>query len=180
MTRLLAACWLMLLLVSPGWGKDDDEDDLRNAVYRGRVVDVETGKPLEGVLVVMYWYRDVTGRERAELHAATEVLTDAGGQFAIPAAPGAASDPSIIHVHAPEAIIFRPGYIRWRVTARDPLRAPIVVAMKRVQDPKEAVELHLSADFPYGRTPLLVKLLNAERSRLGLPPIRTRNGETRE
>jgi hypothetical protein len=177
--RLLAAC-LVVLLGTPGWGAGDEEDALRKGVYRGRVVDVETTRPLEGVLVVMYWFRDVTGGERPELHAATEVLTDTGGHFAIAAAAGIASDPSIIHVHAPEFVIFKPGYVRGRVRARDPLRDPIIIEMHRVADPTVSVELALSADFPYGGTPLLVKLLEAERSRLGLPPIRQRAREGRE
>lgn len=178
MTRLLVLCTVLLLFVSPAWG-EDDEDELRRGVYRGRVADVDTGKPLEDVVIVMYWYRNVVGGGH-ELHAVTEVLSDARGEFAISAVPGAAFEPRIIHITAPELVIFKPGYLRWRVTARNPLLAPILVDMKRVQDPREAVDLHLSETFPYERTPLLVKLLNAERSRLGLPPVPRGGGDTRE
>jgi hypothetical protein len=156
----------------------------QNSFYKGQVVSMDTGKPLAGVLAVFIWYRDVyspsTQRIREEFHAAIEVLTDTDGQFKISTPPETAHEPSVMRVQSPAVIFFNPGYITHRIEVgpgvrryRDPTR----VYMRRVENRKEALDLGLAPSFPYDRTPLLLKALNEERARLGLPPITLGKGQ---
>lgn len=146
--------------------------------YRGQVVDADTGKPLAGVLVAFIWFRNAYSPATKgivdEFHAAIEVVTDADGRFEISRLPETTFGPSVVHVQSPGIIFFRPGYILERVEV-DPgvkrYRDPTRVYMQRVKNPSEALDLRLHPLFPYNRTPLLLKGLNEERARLGLPPI---------
>ena len=146
--------------------------------YRGQVVDVDTGRPLPGVLVVFLWERDVyspaTSKVTREFHAATEVLTDKNGRFQISAAPEASVGPFLVEIRTTDPIFFAPGYfLPYKAKSEgEPFRDRTVVYMQRAENPREALEpLPLSSSFPFSHTPLLLKALNQERARLGLPPI---------
>jgi len=152
--------------------------------YRGQVLDSDTGKPLLGVLAVFVWYRDVyspvTPHVHEEFHAAIEVLTDTDGEFKVPSHPETVLGPSVVRVHSPAIIFFTPEYIPYRIEVAPGVRRyrdPTRVYMRRVENRKEALDLGLSPSFPYDRTPLLLKALNAERARLGLPPISSGKGK---
>ena len=73
---------LLLLLLIPLWmymGPTYEGD------YRGRVVDAETGEPIEGVVVAGIWYKeivDLAGGHRVYKDA-KETLTDENGEFTI-------------------------------------------------------------------------------------------------
>ena len=145
--------------------------------YRGQVVDAATGNPLEGVLVVFVWerhaYSEVRKRITTEVHAATEVLTDADGHFEVSAASETTFRPSVVEVRRTDPIFFKPGYfLLYRVKSKgEPMRDPTIIYLKRADNSLEALE-GLSSDYPFGRTPMFLKALNEERARLGLPPIR--------
>ncbi len=148
--------------------------------YRGQILDVETGKPLVGVLVVFVWYRDVyspaTGRIDDEFHSAAEVWSGSEGRFEVSAAPEVKVGPLVTHVQSPAIIFFAPGYIQERVDVKPGarrFRAPTRIYMKRVKNDADAL-VELVPSFPYERTPLLLRALNQERMRLGLPPIPAR------
>jgi hypothetical protein len=54
--------------------------------YEGKVIDAETGEPIEGAVVLGVWYRihpNVAGWN-SEFYDATETLTDENGDFSIP------------------------------------------------------------------------------------------------
>ncbi|GBE06522.1 hypothetical protein BMS3Abin10_02174 [bacterium BMS3Abin10] len=55
--------------------------------WRGRIVEAETGKPIEGALVAAVWYRsfDTGFTLIKDFHEAREVFTDNNGYFEIPA-----------------------------------------------------------------------------------------------
>jgi hypothetical protein len=58
--------------------------------YMGRVVDVQTGRPLPGVVVVGYWTYTMPaiGDSATECLDAREAITDEKGEFGIPAIKG--------------------------------------------------------------------------------------------
>ena len=181
----LAARFLMALLLVFSSCASGEESS--GGFYRGQVLDTDTGKPLEGVLVVFIWYRDVysatTKQITDEFHAATEILTDAHGRFEVPRSPETTLGPSVVHIQSPGVIFFAPGYVLARFEV-DPgvrrFRDPTRIYMQRAAKPADGLELHLVPSFPYSRTPSLLKALNKERARLGLPMIQAGNeGEER-
>lgn len=176
--QLMAGSWIVLLLgltscVHAGQVSYAD-------YYQGQVVDMDTGKPIQGVLVVFIWDRLVyspdTKRTSTEIHAVTEVFTDANGRFKVSAAPETTNLGSfVVEVRKENPVFFAPGYfLAYKGKSEGkPLRDPTTVYMKRTDNPKNDLEglARSFPSFPYDRTPLLLKALNAERVRLGLPPI---------
>lgn len=145
--------------------------------YRGQVVDMDSGKPIPGVLVVFIWERQVysptTKRIHTEIHAVTEVFTDANGRFEISVAPETSSlGPSVVEIRRKDPVFFAPGYllIYKGQQAKD---GSMSVYLKQAKNPSEERENLgiLSPLFPFTHTPLFLKALNAERVRLGLQPI---------
>lgn len=69
---------LMLTLVSGCVPRKD-------GAYRGRVIDAETGKPIEGVVVLGVWYKEsmTVGGTVGTYYDAKETVTDAMGDFEI-------------------------------------------------------------------------------------------------
>lgn len=72
----------------------------------GRVVDVTTGKPIEGALVVVQWTntRGIPGLQYHKLHKIIETLTDQNGVFSISGTYGFLVDPPIM-------VIYKSGYV---------------------------------------------------------------------
>jgi hypothetical protein len=166
---------LLLGLGSCAAGEMSSED-----FYRGQVVDTDTGKPLAGALVVFFWerhdYSPTTKRIHSELHAVTEVLTDADGRFEVSAAPETTVlGPALVEVRLTDPIFFVPGYflLYKAKSAGKAFRDPTVVHLERIEksdDERENLGI-LSPSFPFSRTPLFLKALNAERARPGLPLV---------
>lgn len=76
---------------------------------KGTVVDSDTGKPLEGALIVAQWTKKHGfGLTYHELILITETLTDKDGKFAI------TKTPNDWILEPPEMIIYKEGYIPWR------------------------------------------------------------------
>ncbi len=75
----------------------------------GKVVDNETGQPIEGALVVAQWTkpRGIPGLQHHELHKIVETITDHEGKFSLTGTSGYLLDP-------PEMIIYKEDYIPWR------------------------------------------------------------------
>lgn len=177
MRRLAATVSVAMLLL---FASCASSEVLSSLTYRGQVIDEETGTPLPGAIVVFIWYLDVyspvTKRIGEEFHMATEVRTDSYGYFEVSAAPGEQKrGASVVEVRRIDPIFFVPGYfLPYRVkTDGEAFRDPTVVVLKRARNPKAAIEpLPILPSFPFAHTPLLLKSLNQERARLGLPPIR--------
>lgn len=163
---------LMLGFVSYGAGEMS-----ASGSYRGQILDADTGKPLGEVLVVVIWEREVYSPQTKvttdELHA-VETRTDAEGRFEVSAAPETKREPFVADVRPKGIIFFAPGYVQERIEVQPGVkrfRDPTRIYMKRAQNPTDALDLGLAPSFPYRRAPLLLKALNQERARLGLPPI---------
>ncbi len=79
--------------------------------WRGQVVDAETGKPLEGVVVLAQWDKLSPGRSTAarDFYDVDEVVTDADGRFVIPARRVLTVNP-FVSLDGPILHMFKPGY----------------------------------------------------------------------
>lgn len=85
--------------------------------WKGQVVDKETGKPLEGVVVLARWekrYTSFVGEMGGnEYYDSEEVVTDAEGRFVISARQTWTLNP-LSEIYGPEFFIFKSGYGRWQ------------------------------------------------------------------
>jgi hypothetical protein len=80
--------------------------------YQGKVIDAETGEPIEGavVLIAFYTERHTLGGNVSRFEDAVETLTDKNGEFRIPVRT--ISVTRFMHEWRPfgHATIFKPGY----------------------------------------------------------------------
>jgi hypothetical protein len=74
----------------------------------GRVVEVLTERPLEGVLVLIIWQNDPYQRPPSKIHAAREMLTDSTGAFSFDVEAVLQKPPDT--VMAPRIVVYKPGY----------------------------------------------------------------------
>jgi len=92
--------------------------------FHGQVIDADTKEPIEGAVVVVYWYQarmTAIGEENLTLKDIKESLTDKNGQWTITGPKGRMHDlfpyfSTITGIHytkEPEFIIFKPGYCSW-------------------------------------------------------------------
>lgn len=75
----------------------------------GKVIDIATGQPLEGALVIAQWKntRGIPGLQYSDLHKTEETLTDKKGEFSLDGTAGFLLEP-------PRMLIYKNGYIPWR------------------------------------------------------------------
>src|SRR5438132_629773 len=84
--------------------------------WMAQIVDADTGKPLEGVVVLAVWVKKYPihlGNSGGYL-ASDEVLTDADGHFVIGARRIVTLDPFARVPDYPELTIFKRGHGQWR------------------------------------------------------------------
>ena len=85
--------------------------------WRGQVVDKDTGKPLEGAVVLARWekrYTSFVGEMGGnEYYDSEEIVTDAEGRFVIAARQTWTVNP-FSEIYGPEFFIFKSGYGRWQ------------------------------------------------------------------
>jgi hypothetical protein len=81
-------------------------------IYRGKVVDAETGQPLEGAVFVIVWSKHtaISIDGGTIFHSAKEGLTDAKGEFAVDGSPGIDWNPFTYVLGNPNIVIYMPGY----------------------------------------------------------------------
>ncbi|MBI3455805.1 MAG: hypothetical protein HY002_08455 [Candidatus Rokubacteria bacterium] len=153
--------------------------------YRGKVVDAETGQPLVGAVVLAIWYREVPTAPHGpavDYHDALEVLTDANGDFEIPAKTHFTP---IGKIREPDFVVYYPGYAVYPSDRARPQGEQVDAAYARRLFRFELSEVKTREEWvrvgdPTGRTskvpesriPNLVRLVNKQRQDLGLQPIR--------
>jgi hypothetical protein len=93
-------------------------------MFSGRVIDAETKEPIEGAVVVAYWYEARTttiGSESTRIKDVQECLTDKNGEWTILGEEGKSFNPDPYHslltgtyyTREPQFIVFKPGYCPW-------------------------------------------------------------------
>lgn len=106
----------------------------RAAAIQGRIVDAETGQPVEGAAVVAVWEIDVIKGnpfvalvERSERLHILEAVTDATGAYTIPAwGPTLLSPRAQVSRYEPQLYIFKRGYHTKRLNNHELGRAHAV------------------------------------------------------
>ena len=85
-----------------------------DGAYQGRVLDMESGQPIEGAVIMGLWRRVSIGAHPVETyHDVQETLSDPEGHFTLPGTWGGAV-PWITGVKEPVFVIFRPNYAAFR------------------------------------------------------------------
>lgn len=190
MKKFLLTISILLLTVPSVWAFDFLYHS--DGPYKGKVIDLETGEPIEGAVAAVVWY--LTHR----FCDAKETVTDKNGEFLLPSGscfsfwPFTEMDPAVV-------VVFKPGYL-----AYPPLGATFEERKARMpgftghefQDKKKyniiklgrpktrrEKEFTLShAQSPLGndealpKLPILLKLTNEESKKLGLDEIPFRSG----
>jgi hypothetical protein len=145
--------------------------------FRGRVVDAETGQPIQGAVVLMTWLKLVYAviQTNTEFYDAREAVSGPDGTFEIPRLTPPFFRFNII-TYGPK--IFAPGYAehRWVVTppTGEALVDPTVVEMQRLKTRDELLQkshFYPPSQVPEDRMPEYIRAINIERKMLGLKPI---------
>ena len=93
----------------------------KDRVYGGRVIDFETKEPIEGAVVVAYWYERMAAPAGGDtrLNEVKETLTDMDGAWSITGPEEESGDPyysyatGTYYIQHPRFIVFKPGYCPW-------------------------------------------------------------------
>jgi hypothetical protein len=161
--------------------------------WKGQVVDGETRKPLEGVVVLALWlkhYPGLHGPTVGEYYDSAEVLTDADGRFKI---ESRWTLNPFVSYDKPELYLLKSGYGRWQFRDYDKYSKDTFEQQKQIKGEWEqlagngvVLELPLAKTreqklesirsleplhVPSYRMPKYLAALNRERERLGLQPV---------
>jgi hypothetical protein len=186
-SKYLKLCLLILLLLP-----------INGCIYmggpwKGKVMDVETKQPIEGTVVLMFWYRQLLtpfGRD-ASFYDAREAVTDKAGEFMLPSYFTISLIPLIAYVAEPEFIVFKPGYgslhLRlgnYLVYENEKMKvnefelfgkkyrlAPGVVELPQLITHEEKIRnISFPGSVPDKKMPKLIEEINKEAVDLGLEP----------
>ena len=164
--------------------------------WKGQVVDKETGKPLEGVVVLARWekrYTSFVGEMGGnEYYDSEEVVTGTEGRFVIAARQTWTVNP-FSEIYGPEFFIFKAGYGRWQfrdfdswglkdaIVSAERTRAEwrrftaegAVLELPALKTKQEKLEVsgHMPLGLPAVRMPKYLEELNRHRRNLGLQPV---------
>lgn len=155
--------------------------------YQGKVIDAETKEPLVGAVVLAIWYREAPGLGGhgpvESYHDALEVLTDAQGEFTVPAKTHLTA---IGKIREPKLVIYYPGYGFFPSLQAYPqedkkVRAAYerrffqveLIKLKTREERMKVIDYPVwISDVPDEKMPNLVRLVNKEVQLLGLQPTR--------
>ena len=93
----------------------------RDTTFLGKVINADTKEPIEGAVIVAYWYEawGTPAGETTRLRDVKETMTDRKGEWAI-AGPKGRSEYHffgllffIPYTRQPEFVVFKPGYCPW-------------------------------------------------------------------
>jgi hypothetical protein len=150
--------------------------------YKGGVIDAETGKPIEGVVVLGVWYKELPspGGTVGSYFDAQETVTDKNGDFEVKGL-----GLQIITVSEMHVLIFKAGYEYIGPGLWDSFKIDPIFKKKIAWEGKKAIiplrKLTMeernkqgSADFPSQISPekmvLMLKEINNDRLERGLAP----------
>ena len=175
--RTLLIMALFLLTIFAGCTPVRYEND-----YKGKIIDVDTGKPIEGVVVLGVWSKayPTPGGAAHEFYDAREAVTDKNGEFTIPGMGLLI----LSNIESMRVLIFKAGYeylglwswkpfienaipqknIQWEGDmAIIPLKKLTMKERKKSRDPR------LSTKIPDKKIKLMLNEINKDRKQKGLP-----------
>lgn len=168
-----------------------------NGPWKAQIVDAETGRPLEGVVVLAVWTARSAGQihPRDEFHDVDELVSDADGRIVIPARGDTIPSKPRAVLMGPRVLMFKAGYGRWGFRDIETRRAELNDAYAReeafdrewakfagegvvVQLPQLQTREHRRTflyelgwgALPRERIPRFFETMNRERVWLGLDP----------
>ncbi|MBI4522526.1 MAG: hypothetical protein HY695_01800 [Deltaproteobacteria bacterium] len=166
--------------------------------WKGQIVDAETGKPLEGVVVLAVWYRryaSLAGWAGGGYHDSEEVVTGADGRFVIQSRSIWSLIP-FSKIEGPEFYIFKPGYSHWQFRGGEEwLKLDVIERDKRFKEAweqftgdgvmvelppiktqekrkKYVLDAEPSGEIPAVQMPRYLEVIDQERILLGFQPLR--------
>lgn len=158
--------------------------------YKGRVVDKETGEPIEGAVVFIRFFtlfQLSPGGPTSKLADAVEILTDQNGEFEIPRQR--INTFRVFHgwdKYAP-VIIFKPGYgaypghpgtePHFGMAGSIPEDEFVIIKLPKLKTREERVRnlgyISFTSDVPYEKWRNLFEYRNIENIEVGLAPYNT-------
>jgi hypothetical protein len=161
--------------------------------WKGQIVDKETGKPLEGVVVLAVWRKCgfIVMNGCVAYYDSEEVVTGEGGWFVIQPRRAFLIFPPLRSLKGPDFYIFKPGYGGWKFKGqdnwskdaieRDEQRKQawrqfegdgIVIELPQLKTREERLRFlsHPGGEIPKERIRRYLSALDQERINLGLQP----------
>ena len=180
----VALVFQLLILFGFGWASYSWAK-----MYHGQVVDEETGKPLEGAVVVVVWHKKpIVSMDAPEyFHDAKETLTDGEGKFTLNASPAIDWNPFTM-IKEPNIVIFQPGYEPFallRTLMRQGFHSfedidtafqkGAVIKLPKLKSRDELIKFSgfgdvLIGGVPFEKIPNLKRAFDIQRKMVGLPP----------
>jgi hypothetical protein len=152
--------------------------------FRGRVIDMENGKPIEGAVAVVVWWRSEWSpvQETRFFYDAREAVTGPDGTFEVPRL----SVPLWhLGVRAGAVTVFAPGY-EWDGTRVMPPSGhefvdPTVIEMRRLKTREELLRKSRARPdgVPLEKLVEFTRAVNVESEMLGFKPLPIPTPETR-
>ena len=167
------ALWIGIILATI-WGLSWGLGKEQWGPFRGQIVDVGTGKPIKGAVVLVVWWKDVPTPVHAvqRFYDAREAVTDAEGRFEV---PGRFPALLWLFIRKPQFHYFAPGYVPLSVVVPNEQTSVSqkVVQMRWLKTREELLKKSRSRP---GRVPLhkmteFTKAINVERKMLGFKPL---------
>jgi len=156
-----------------------------HAGYKAKVVDALTGEPIEGVVMLMYWYRSCLHQFSTEqFFDAEETLTDKQGMFEIQGHK--VNWNPLCRIGTPHFFIYKAGYkdidLAWFMPAfkEDRMKKYLIFEgdliifklQKAMTREERSRALSTRGTFPDRYQRLLIRETNKERESLNLPLIK--------
>jgi hypothetical protein len=164
--------------------------------WRGQVVDAETGKPLEGVVVLAVWWKYTAtpaGWANESFYDSDEVVPSVDGTFVLRSRWLINWVPLLTEIRGPQLYIFKSGYGQWRFQGEEKWgkldigqrsarreeamkgleEGGIVIELPvlKAEDRLNTIDLGPYGEIPDSRMPRFLEALDRERAIRGRPPL---------
>ena len=153
-----------------------------DGTYRGKVIDADTGEPIEGVVVLGVWYTAVIGAGGgfSKYYDARETVTDKNGEFSIPGKGlRIMSNLELMHV-----LIFKAGYDYtggawdslkesryYKETIKWERNKPVFPLKKLTMQERKKQGSPVRPNIPIEKMKLMTEEISKERIERGLDPL---------